>query len=362
MPDVRKYTVIRDTLRKEIGAGKYCGSAPFPSEAALSRRFGVSRSTAVRALRELQAQGLLFRRQGAGTVLTRSAKASTGRIALIVHGTDYCEIFAPIARAISRLCLTHGYSLMFADISFADTRRRVVQVIRQARAYIKTGVDGVIFQPVELLRNASAVNREIAALFDAARIPLVLLDSDIVPAPDLSTYDLAAVHHFADGMKLAEHLRRTGSRRVVYLLQQNRAPCVQDRYMGLRAGCEGLPLAGRGVFAEPDDVAAIRRCVRGLRPDAIACYNDRQATLLMQTLAGIGVKVPDDIRVAGFDDVNYAMLAAPRLTTMHQPCQELATLAFDMLMARIRDPEAPAKETFLNASLVVRESTERKKK
>ena len=355
--ETRKYAHIRDTLRSEIGAGRYDASRPFPSETTLSRRFGVARQTVVRALRELQEQGLLVRRQGAGTVLSCAARRFTGRIALIVHGTSYCEIFAPIARAISHLCLTHGYSLLFSDIAFDDNRQRVVQVIRQAREYVKMGVDGVIFQPVELMRNAQNINREIVELFDAAQIPVVLLDSDIVPAPERSRYDLAAVNHFAAGMKIAEYLRRTGSRRIVYLLQHNRAPCVQERCMGLRTGCEGLPLAGKGVFAEPDDAARIRRCVRSLKPDAIACYNDRQAALLMQTLAGMGVKVPDDIRVAGFDDVNYATLATPRLTTMHQPCQELAELAFDMLMARIKAPNAPAKETFLNATLVVREST-----
>ncbi len=355
----RKYAEIRDTLRGEIAAGKYGAGRPFPSEAMLARRFGAARHTVVRALRELQSQGVLTRRQGAGTVITGAAQHLTGRIALIIHGSGYCEIFAPIARAISHLCLTHGYSLLFSDIALDDNRQRVVQVIRQAREYIKMGMDGVVFQPVELMKNAVDVNREIVELFDAAKIPVVLLDSDIVPAPERSRYDLAAVNHFAAGMKLAEHLRKTGSRRILYLLQHNRAPCVQERYMGLRTGCEGLPLPGKAVFAEPDDVARIRRHVRSLKPDAIACYNDRQAAILMQTLARIGIRVPGDIRVAGFDDVNYATLATPRLTTMHQPCRELAELAFDMLMVRIKAPDAPAKETFLNATLVVRESTEK---
>ena len=353
----RKYAEIRDALREEICGGKYGPGRRFPSEAALARRFCAARQTVVRALRELQAQGLLSRRQGAGTVLTPAASHLTGRIALIVHGSGYCEIFAPIAREISHLCLKHGCTLLFTDIDFADNRQRVAQVMRQAREYVDIGVDGVIFQPVELMKNAQDVNREIVELFDASGIPVVLLDSDIVPAPERSRYDLAAVNHFAAGMKLAEHLRRTGSKRVVYLMQHDRAPCVQARFMGIRTGCEGLQLEGRCVFAEPDDAAAIRRCVRRLKPDAIACYNDRQAALLMQTLAGMGVKVPGDVRVAGFDDVNYAMLATPRLTTMHQPCRELAELAFDMLMARIKAPDAPAKETFLNATLVVREST-----
>lgn len=354
-----KYGAIRDSLRAEIAAGKYGDGRPFPSETALTRRFGAARATVVRALRELQAMGLLSRSQGAGTRLTKAARHATGRIALIVHGSGYCEIFSPIARAISHLCLKNGYTLLFADISYADTRQRVSCVIDQMREYVRSRVDGVIFQPIELLPNSAAINRRIASAFDEAGIPLVLLDSDIVPSPDRSRYDLAAVNHFDAGRRLAAYLRETGARRVAYLMQKNRAPCVLERFRGVQTGSAGLPLPGKAFIAEPDDDARIAQLLKRERPDAIACYNDRQASVLIQTLSRLGRSVPDDISVVGFDDVNFAVLSSPQLTTMHQPCAELAELAFDMLRARIRNPGAPPRETFLTAPLVVRGSTAR---
>lgn len=357
MQGTKKFEAIRDSLRAEIAEGKYGGGRPFPSETALTRRFGAARATVVRALRELQAMGLIARSQGAGTRLTEAARRSTGRLALIVHGTGYCEIFSPIARAISHLCLKNGYTLLFADISFADSRQRVARVIDQVREYVKARVDGVIFQPVELLGNAAGINRKIVSSLDEAGIPVVLLDSDIVPSPDRSRYDLAAVNHFDAGRRLAAYLRETGARRVAYLMQRDRAPCVLERCRGVQTGCAGLPLPGKAFIAEPDDAARIGQLLKRERPDAIACYNDRQAAVLIQTLSRLGRSVPDDVAVVGFDDVNYAVLSTPRLTTMHQPCAELAQLAFDMLRARIREPGAPARETFLTAPLVVREST-----
>ena len=78
---------------------------------------------------------------------------------------------------------------------------------------------------------------------------------------------------------------------------------------------------------------------------------------MITTLAKLGYSVPDDVKVAGFDDVNYATISAPALTTAHQPCNELADLAFEMLMSRIDNPDAPPRETFLDAPLIVREST-----
>ena len=350
-----KYRTLVEALKRGILDGKYGIDAPFPSERALIRRSGLSRNTVQHALAELERAGFVSRQQGRGTFVTK--RGASRKLGLIVHGSGYCEIFSPIARAISHLCQTHDYTLLFADVGGTDDRARVEQVIRQAREFAWGGVDGVIFQPVELVREAGDVNREIASLFDAAGVPLVLLDSDIVNAPERSGYDLVAVNHFDAGRRLGAHLRGTGAKRIAYLMQADRAPCVQERYLGVRTACEGLALAGQALLAEPDDAAAVRRFLRRYRPDALACYNDRQAVLLMKTLAALGVRVPDDVAVAGFDDVNYAALATPRLTTMHQPCEELAALAFETLLFRMAHPDAPARESFLNAPLVVREST-----
>lgn len=352
----QKYLSISRELRDDIVSGKYDSAHPFPSETALTRRFGASRHTVLRALRELQSQGLVKRRQGAGTFLTRKAR-ETHRLALIIHGSDYCEIFAPIAREVSHLCQARGYALLLGDIELPDPRKRAARVIELVREYVKQGVDGVVFQPIELLDDASSLNAEVCALFDAAEVPIVLLDSDITPAPGRSQYDLVGINHFEAGRRLAEHLRAVGARRVAYLMQANRAPCVQNRWQGLKFGCEGLPLAAEPLLAEPDDVSAVRAFLRRHRPDAIACYNDRQAAVLVQTLGAIGKKVPDDVLVAGFDDVNYARLVVPQLTTLHQPCQEIAQAAVDLLLARIADPEIPPRAVFLSAPLMARDST-----
>lgn len=191
----KKYTQILQQLQADILSGKYGKNLPFPSEAALMRRFAVSRHTVLRALRELQAQGLVKRRQGAGTFLTRKAR-ETRRIALVIHGSDYCEIFSPIAREVSHLCQARGYSLLLGDVAFPEPRQRAARVIELVREYVKQGVDGVIFQPIELLDDARSLNEQVCAIFDEADIPVVLLDSDIVPSPTRSRYDFVGINHF----------------------------------------------------------------------------------------------------------------------------------------------------------------------
>ena len=343
-------------LREAIRAGKYA-NRPFPSETQLMRKFSVGRQTAVRILNRLADEGLIVRRKGAGNFLTGRGLRTTGRIGLIIHGSDYCEIFAPISKAVSALCQKHGYTLLFGDVSSHCAARRVKRIFELAEKFVEEGLDGLILQPIELVPNAEKVNARLTDLFARACVPVVLLDSDIVEGPRRSAYDLVAVDHFSVGRRLAEHLREAGAARIVYLTQPNRAPCVKARQLGVKIGSEGCALAGESVFAEPDDADAIRRMLQRERPDAIACYNDRQAALLLQTLGRLGKRVPDDVLVAGFDDVQFAKLTMPQLTTMHQPCEEIAKNAFRLLLDRIRDPRLPARSVLLDSALVVRGST-----
>ena len=350
------YLDVASALRTAIRNGDYA-QKPFPSETQLMRKFGIGRQTAVRVLNELVAEGLVVRRKGSGSFLSQAGRKATGRIGLVVHGSDYCEIFSPISKEISQLCQKNGYSLLLGDVSSQCTARRIRKVLDVARRFVAQGLDGVVFQPVELVPDAEAVNRQLAETFDRAGVPVVLLDSDIVCAPERSRYDVVSVNHLDVGRRLAMHLRKSGATRVVYLTQKDRAPCVQARQLGVKIGCEGLPLDGKAVYAEPEDVDAVRRMLRRFRPDAVVCYNDRQAALLLQTLDKLGRKVPDDIMVVGFDDVQYARLTIPQLTTMRQPCGEIAAAAFRMLMERIRNPNLPARMEILDSQLTIRGST-----
>lgn len=349
-----KHEKIYQTLLDELRSGKFAAQTRFPSDAQLMRRFGVSRATVMRAVGDLVHGGFLCRRRGSGTFVASHVRY--GRIGLLIHGADYCEFFAPFARRVSHLCQRRSIGLLFADLSDGPTLARIEKVRQVVADWVTQGVDGVLFQPVELVRNAAKVNAQILSVFDAADVPVVLIDSDVVEAPARSRYDLAAVNHFDAGRRIGDCLRAAGARRIAYLSQRHRAPCVQARELGVRTAAAGLPLAGETLYARPDDRKKIAAFLAARRPDAIACYNDRQAALLVKTLAALGKRVPDDIRIAGFDDVNFATLCSPALTTAHQPCGELAELAFELLQARQRNPAAPPREAFLSAPLVVRDS------
>ena len=114
------------------------------------------------------------------------------------------------------------------------------------------------------------------------------------------------------------------------------------------------------IVAEPDDVALLAPVFRKKnRPDAVICESDYVAAVLRNTLDKLGLSVPKDVMLAGFDDVRCAVTMFPPLTTVHQPCEDIALVAYRALRERMRDPSLPPRRILVPAPLVVRESTHR---
>ena len=89
---------------------------------------------------------------------------------------------------------------------------------------------------------------------------------------------------------------------------------------------------------------------------AIICANDLTAANLMRTLDALGYSIPQEIRVAGFDDVRYADLLHPALTTIHQPCVEIGNIAMQVMLERIENPKSPPRDILAQPNLIVRQS------
>jgi DNA-binding LacI/PurR family transcriptional regulator len=89
---------------------------------------------------------------------------------------------------------------------------------------------------------------------------------------------------------------------------------------------------------------------------AIICANDLTAANLMRTLDSLGCPVPQKLRVAGFDDVRYAELLRPSLTTIHQPCVDIGSFAMQTMLERLENPSFPARDILAQPILIVRQS------
>jgi LacI family repressor for deo operon, udp, cdd, tsx, nupC, and nupG len=136
-----------------------------------------------------------------------------------------------------------------------------------------------------------------------------------------------------------------------------------ERFAGYREGLEaaGLPLEPELVIPgdytlEAGSRAALRLLAAPRRPTAVFSSNDEMAIGLMRGLAEGGLRVPDDVSVAGFDDIEFAAVIDPPLTTVRQPRAELGRTAAAVLLDLMAGREAPARLR-LGTELVVRAST-----
>ena len=357
-----KYRNVLEKLKSEILGGKFSSKRSFPSIVSTCSRFGISRLTAVKVFDKLKAEGLISSRVGSGTFVTGAGRSRI--VGLLVPGTVYAsEFFQPIIAELIRLARLRDY-ILIADGVWSckpiDNGREAVEV---AARLIRRHVAGVIFQPLEHSPLSDACNRRILSAFARAKIPVVLIDGDIVAGPARSDYDLVSIDNVAAGEAVARHMMERGARAVRFLMRESWVENVKNRIRGVENAVRlgGLRWNKGSVLTfEPFDAGAVARLMRGRpRPDAIICENDVIAASLMKTLGSLGFGVPGDVMVSGFDDIRIARLANPGITSIHQPSEDLAQAAFDRLVARMAGETMAPVHILLPHRLVPRESTDR---
>jgi LacI family transcriptional regulator len=359
----QKHSQISKQLLAEIVSGKFAKSNRLPSEAQLVKRFEVSRPTVARALRDLETKGMIERRAGSGTYIRPTALQSlpTRSFGLLVPGLATTEIFQIICGEIASLARVENYGLLWGGSTnpHEDTDASLEHAEELCKQFIQRQVSGVFFAPVELQPRQEEANRRLAESLRDAGIPVVLLDRDLLQYPGRSDFDLIGIDNMAGAHLLATHLIKLGCQKICFVARPHSAPTVDARIAGVREA-----FVRHRIDPDPDwvrqgdpaDIKFVRSLLAGRRADAFICANDHTAAVLMRSIESNGSRVPQDFRVVGFDDVKYATLVSVPLTTIHQPCRDIATTAFRTMLERVADPTLPARSISLMPRLVVRES------
>jgi Transcriptional regulators len=221
------------------------------------------------------------------------------------------------------------------------------------RALASRRVDGLIV--LSAFTRFSEV--EIRELADS-RLPVVDF------SPTESPFDCIAANYREAARVLMRHLFDLGHERIALVYGVPDFDIGRDR---LEPYLEGLRAAG--VKEEKELVATCGTSIEdgyhaalGLldikpRPTAIVAVNDLLALGVLRAAADRGLSVPRDISVAGFDDISFAQFATPRLTTVHRETEEAGRKAFQILVERMENPNAPRRVEPIDSSLVEREST-----
>lgn len=358
-----KYRKLVATLKASILNGRYGADNPFPSIKALVLRSGLSKNTVLHALDELASQGLIARTQGKTSAVTKIA--ANRAIGLILPGLlPYGDYFSLIVNELIRLAREEGFDLLIGNSQSDTVKGREKDTRAIVADFIARKVAGVIYQPLQYKDESYRENMSLLTEFTREKTPVVLLDSDVLPPPARSPYDLVTIDNVDAGERLADHLFDAGAKNVHFLMRPEWFPTVLKRKRGVMCATLSHGLrwseSTNVLIANPENKSAVRRHLRKRpRPDAFVCENDAAAIALAQTLEDLGVQVPNDVMLAGFADIPRARIMKPALTTIRQPSVKIAETAFRRLLDRIVHPDLEPVCISMQAPLVVRDSTRR---
>jgi LacI family transcriptional regulator len=279
--------------------------------------------------------------------LARSlATATTHTVGLAISiSTNY--YFNDIVSAIERACAALG-QLVF----LCDTQNEPELELKVVRELVQRRVDGVIIAP-----SADPKNRAIEFL-QAAKMPFVLVDRLTSAAAD----GVSLENHEAMEM-LVDHLVGHGHTRIGLIAGEPGFRSTTERVEGYRFALEkhgiepdeALIHAGNAT-SEIARAAAHELLALPDRPTAIASGNNLATIGVLKAVRDLGLRVPDDLALIGFDDFEWADCFEPRLTVIAQPTEQIGMRAAALLAGRIKSPEAPAVSVRLAPTLVVRHS------
>ena len=357
----KKYEQIVEMLATEIAGREREGRespARFPSERSLAQRFGVSRETVRKAVGELEERGMIYRRSGVGSFVSGKARGAKTRIAALFTGSCDCEVFSVIEREIVRQASAAGFDVVRPDVSGVDAGDNDCSAVELARKIAAERVQGVIFQPVDFSEATASVNVEIIRIFSGKGIPVVLVDRDAEESPGWSGCTLVALDNLFAGRQLAEHLKNRLVGRVAFIAREGCAESVRRRMAGVKSVFGDSSVDYVTVPDHPSREQLISALSRLSRLDSIVCQNDAIAVKVAEALASMGLSVPSDVLLAGFDDIAVASRMHPQLTTIRQPCEQIATVAFRRLRELMKEPSLPAVSVLLHGELKARGSTD----
>jgi LacI family transcriptional regulator len=319
-----KHREISRELLREILDGRYDAIGRLPSEAQLVRRFGVSRPTAARALRDLQSEGVIERRVGSGSFLKGiqpSTTEASRHLGVLLPALDISEILDFVCQELASLTRSKDYSLLWAN-SKPPADLTVTDAEDVCQYFIRRNVSGVFFAPFEFAADKDKVSKRTAEELRRAGIAVVLLDRDLVPFAFRSDFDLIGINNVLAGYIAGQHMVKLGMRELVFVARPYSAPTIEARVAGAREAMIDnnlLPSIDFYRIGDPRDPTFVKELLRNRKIEGIICANDYTAALLMHSFAKAKIRVPEDMRLMGFDDLKYAELLTTPLTPFRNP-------------------------------------------
>lgn len=338
-----KYKIVEDAIIRAIEDKKILDK--LPGERSLAAEFGFSYMTVRKAINNLVNRGVLYKVPSKGAfVNNEKVSSNTATIGYFIDKQIKLGISSPyysmIYNAIEKEAAIHGYAVLY----FSDnSTERLNKLLRK--------VDGVIATCFPHNENLIAEMRK--------QLPVVAIDN----ASTDPTIPSVVIDNFTADYNTVKYLHQLGHQRIGFMTGLNDSEVGQNRLNGYKQALidfnylpdEGLIHYGNYSFESGVEGAAYFLSLESL-PDAIICANDSMALGAIQSLKASGIRIPEDISVIGFDNIQVASQVTPALTTIAAPTEEIALHAFDMLRQQIDAEPMTYMHLSLSAHMVERGS------
>lgn len=341
MKDKRKVT-IRDVA-------KLAGVSPATVSLALGGDTRVNEKTRVHVLETVEK--LQYTPNEIGRIM-RSQKI--GAIAFIIPNTSQHVFshpyFSQLLEGMTEVLNRYSYNLLLSTTP-SETEESVAydKILRNRRA------DGII------LSSASINDLNLLRVVESG-FPVVYLGRWF--HPDVLTVER---DDFGGAYQATEHLIRLGRKRIIHISGPLDHQEALDRLEGYKQALnDNKLLFERELVIEKDFSRAAgyeagKQLLKAERQfDAVFAGNDLMAIGVLKAFKERGVKVPEEVSIVGFDDIEMASVVSPMLTTVHQPMKQIGVLAAEKLMAVLNGQEVTEKQSKVTTELIVRESSEDK--
>ncbi|TLF50550.1 substrate-binding domain-containing protein [Halomonas urmiana] len=313
------------------------------SQSAVSRVFTPGASVSKKTIEKVRkaADELGYRPNVLARAMVSGKSGIIGLVVAYLNNQFYPEVLEKLTNVLQE----RGYHvLVFLASHAAGNIDRVVEEILDFQ------VDGIIAASV-------ALSSDLSARCQSAGVPMVLFNR-VQDDPSMST---VTSDNIAGGRKAAEFLLAGGHKKVGYIAGWEGASTQRDREAGFRAGLQeaGVTLHARevGNFVTEQTQEATRRMFASDPPDALFVANDHMALAVMDTLRfELGLSVPGDVSVIGYDDVTAAAWPTYNLTTVRQPANRMVAETVDIILRKIEDAEARPRRVEIDGPLIIRGS------
>lgn len=255
--------------------------------------------------------------------------------------------FTQLAGSVEKAAGEKGYRVLLCDVgSDSEKIKAALQML------ISMNVDGVIL---------ASSSEEVEAYLPQCQIPIVAVD-----CMEHANHVYATLYcdYYAGGRLAMEHLLRCGCSNIVCIQGDQKIFSARMRYQGYRDVCAEHGISEQTVVCDYDFQAGLQMTEELLRRypqvDGIISCNDIVAISTFKILHKQRIRVPEQIKLVGFDDIHMTKLLSPELTTIHQPIEEMAEKSIELLIQEEEHQEKAGRTIVFPVSLMVRETTGRR--